>query len=149
MGYTIVSSTDVASSRIAIGIQLPLNGPFGLFSPTYSSVDQAISNLKNLLLTMKGERPHLPTFGTDLMRLIFEPSTEQLKQLVAPIITEPVNYWLPYIQIVEIVTTTAEDDPTLDHDILISISFNIVNSTSEDSLQTITLVVSNNQLTVE
>jgi len=147
MAYTIVSST--ATFQTAIGIQLPLNGTFGLFSPTYSSVDQAISNLKNLLLTMKGERPHQPTFGTDLMSLIFEPSTEKLKELVTPIITEPVNYWLPYIQIVEILTKTAEDDATLDHDVSIKISFNIVNSTTEDSLQTITILVSNNQLTVE
>jgi phage baseplate assembly protein W len=98
---------------------------------------------------MKGERQQQPEFGTDLMQLIFEPSTQQLKQLVTPIITEPVNYWLPYIQIVEILTTTAEDDPLLEHDIVIRISFNIVNSTTEDSLQTITLFVSNNQLTVE
>ena len=149
MAYTIVSSTDIANSQIAIGIQLPFNGPHGLFSSTYSSIDQTISNLKNLLLTMKGERPHQPTFGTDLMKLIFEPSTERLKQLVVPVITDPVNYWLPYVQIVEILTTTAEDDPSLEHDINVKISFNIVNSTTEDSLQTISLLVSNNQLTVE
>jgi phage baseplate assembly protein W len=149
MAYTIVSSTDIANSQTAIGIQLPFNGSHGLFSSTYSSIDQAISNLRNLLLTMKGERLHQPTFGTDLMRLIFEPSTEKLKELVTPIITDPVTYWLPYIQIVEILTTTAQDNPTLDHDIIIKISFNIVNSTVEDSLQTITLFVSNNQLTVE
>jgi hypothetical protein len=82
------------------------------------------------------------------MQLIFEPSTEKLKELVTPIITEPVNYWLPYIQIVEILTTTVIDDPDLDHDINIKISFNVVNSTTEDSLQTITLLVSNNQITV-
>jgi phage baseplate assembly protein W len=149
MAYTIVSSTDIANSQIAIGIQLPFNGQYGLFSSTYSSIDQTISNLKNLLLTMKGERPHQPTFGTDLMKLIFEPSTERLKQLVVPVITDPVNYWLPYVQIVEILTTTAEDDPSLEHDINIKISFNIVNSTTEDSLQTISLLVSNNQLRVE
>jgi phage baseplate assembly protein W len=148
MGYTIVSANDIANSQIAIGIQLPFNGNFGLFSSTYNSIDQAVSNLKNLLLTMKGERPHQPTFGTDLMQLIFEPSTEKLKELVMPIITEPVNYWLPYIQIVEILTTTAQDDPNLDHDINVKISFNVVNSTTEDSLRTITLLVSNNQITV-
>jgi phage baseplate assembly protein W len=149
MAYTIVSSTNIANSQTAIGILLPFNGRDGLFTSTYNSVDQAISNLRNLLLTMKGERQQQPEFGTDLMQLIFEPSTQQLKQLVTPIITEPVNYWLPYIQIVEILTTTAEDDPLLEHDIVIRISFNIVNSTTEDSLQTITLFVSNNQLTVE
>ena len=148
MGYTIVSANDIANSQIAIGIQLPFNGTFGLFSSTYNSIDQATRNLKNLLLTMKGERPHQPNFGTDLMQLIFEPSTEKLKELVTPIITEPVNYWLPYIQIVEILTTTVIDDPDLDHDINIKISFNVVNSTTEDSLQTITLLVSNNQITV-
>lgn len=149
MAYTIVSSTNIEASEQAIGITLPFAGPTGLFTSTFSSIEQAISNLKNLLLTMKGERPHQPTFGTDLMSLIFEPSDDQLKALVNPIITEPVNYWLPYIQIVEILTTTAADDATLDHDIIIKISFNIINSTTEDSLQTITLLVSNNQLTVE
>jgi len=54
MAYQVLSvnQSDTTENR-ALGVQLPFNGLFGIFSSTYTTVDQAISNLKNLLLTTK------------------------------------------------------------------------------------------------
>ena len=150
MPYQIININEIndETSNIPIGIQLPFNGTSGLFTSTFTSIDQAISNLKNLLLTNKGERAMQPRFGTNLPRILFEPNTSELKALVDTAITVPVNYWLPYINIIEIETITADDDPTLDYNIIVKISFQIVNSTTDDALNTITIIVNDNQLTV-
>ena len=48
---------------IAVGITLPFGKDKGLFSLSYTTEEQSISNLKNLLLTRKGERLFQPEFG--------------------------------------------------------------------------------------
>ena len=55
------------------------------------------SNLKNLLLTKKGERVLQPNFGSGLQSLLFEPIDETFETRVADTITESVSQWLPYI----------------------------------------------------
>lgn len=150
MAYQVLSvnQSDTTENR-ALGVQLPFNGAFGIFSSTYTTVDQAISNLKNLLLTTKGERPLQPNFGTNLIRLLFEPNTNAIKQNINDVITQPVNFWLPYINIIEIATVTAEDDANLDHNISVKITFQVQTNTTDESLSTITLNVTNdNQLLI-
>ena len=51
--------------NVAIWIPFPLGGT-PIFSSTFTTEEQALSNLKNLLLTRKGERPFQPLFGTDV-----------------------------------------------------------------------------------
>ena len=44
-----------------------------------TTFDQSRSNLKNLLLTKKGERVLQPNFGSGLQDLLFEPIDDELK----------------------------------------------------------------------
>jgi phage baseplate assembly protein W len=99
----IVKDTEEFSNS-AYGITLPLQPGNGtMFSQSYSSFEAAKSNLKNLLLTRKGERPFQPDFGTGLAALLFEPLTDGvLEDKIEDAITTSVNYWLPYIDIDEI-----------------------------------------------
>ena len=64
MPYQIVNVNDIsqATPNGAIGIKLPFNGTIGIISSTVTSLERAISNLKNLLLTYKGERINQPNF---------------------------------------------------------------------------------------
>jgi phage baseplate assembly protein W len=83
---------------VAVGIKLPFNGKSGtLFDLSYSTQDQAISNLKNLLLTRRGERIMEPYFGTTIQDALFEPNTEELIATIQNSVTEAISYWLPYI----------------------------------------------------
>jgi|MDSY01.1.fsa_nt_gb phage baseplate assembly protein W len=99
----IVKDTEEFSNS-AYGITLPLQPGNGtMFAQSYSSFEAAKSNLKNLLLTRKGERPFQPDFGTGLAALLFEPLTDGvLEDKIEAAITTSVNYWLPYIDIDEI-----------------------------------------------
>ena len=85
---------------VAVGIKLPFSKNSGLFD---------LSNLKNLLLTRKGERVFQPTFGSQIYALLFEPITLDLKQRLQEGILADVNFWLPYIIIDEVVVTPDED----------------------------------------
>ena len=87
----------------AVGLKLPLkNGNGGFFEQNFTTFEQAKSNLRNLLLTKKGERIAQPDFGSGLQDLIFEPIDEEFESKLEDTITESVEYWLPYIIIEEI-----------------------------------------------
>ena len=90
-------------SNSAYGITLPVQrGNSGYFDQAFSSFEQAKSNLKNLLLTNKGERILQPEFGTGLQELLFEQLTDNFEGKLEVLITDSVNFWLPYIDIEEI-----------------------------------------------
>ena len=87
-------------NNFAYGITLPVQrGNTGYFSQAFNSFEQAKSNLKNLLLTRKGERIFQPNFGSGIHELLFEQSTNDLESRLQENITDSVNFWLPYINI--------------------------------------------------
>lgn len=97
-------------NNFAYGITLPVKrGNTGYFEQAFSSFEQAKSNLKNLLLTRKGERIMQPNFGSGLHELLFEQADDQLEQRLEEEITNTVNFWLPYIEISEIEVTMTNE----------------------------------------
>ena len=57
------------------GLTFPLRykaGSTGFFPRAKNVIEQASSNIKNLLLTRKGERVGQPNFGSDLFNVIFD-----------------------------------------------------------------------------
>tara|TARA_B100000900_G_scaffold158412_1_gene134637 strand:+ start:8961 stop:9392 length:432 start_codon:yes stop_codon:yes gene_type:complete len=122
----------------AYGITLPVQrGETGMFAQAFSSFEQAKSNLKNLLLTSKGERILQPNFGTGLKSLLFEQNTDLLAENIEKVITSSVKFWLPYINIDEIdvkMTDEMKDNNRAD----VSVSFTVGN---QIDLQEITFTV--------
>jgi|TARA_B100001939_G_scaffold145120_1_gene125690 phage baseplate assembly protein W len=99
IGRKVVKDTKDFDSY-AYGITLPLRrGETGFFEQAFVSFEQAKSNLKNLLLTRKGERVMQPNFGTGLHSLLFEQIDDTFESRVQETITKNVNYWLPYVNI--------------------------------------------------
>ena len=93
--------------NVAVGVPFPLGGT-PIFSSTFSTQDQALSNLKCLLLTRKGERPFQPLFGTDLPSFLFEQITDKLLNSLRDTIAEDIKFWLPYIKMKDIIVTKKE-----------------------------------------
>ena len=88
---------------IFIGLKLPFNrDKSGLFGRTQTTLEQAGSNIKNLLLTAKGERVMQPNFGSRLRELLFEQYTEDLTERIKQEIQEAMSIWLPYIDIAKV-----------------------------------------------
>ena len=84
---------------VAVGVKLPFGKPNGLFAQSYTTEEQATSNLKNLLLTRKGERPFQPDFGSDVYSLLFENIDINLEERISETLSEDIKFWLPYIVI--------------------------------------------------
>lgn len=124
MSYQFIPKFIENNNQIGLGIAYNFKHP-GLFSTNYSSREQAIDNLKNLLLTSKGERYHNIQCGSDLPYIIFEPNVSELKEEINEIIFSAVSTWLPYINITGIDIVTAEDNPDLNYNIQITIRFSV------------------------
>ena len=105
---TRVNPLDL-QKNIAIGVSLPFNGPAGPFNKTYSTKDQIKSNLINLLLTNKGERVFNPEFGADIKKVLFEGITEDTAALIQNLIITNVNYFIPEVNIVDVVVEPNTD----------------------------------------
>ena len=134
MAYNIIEvDTNVQNPNRAIGVKFPFNSP-GIFKKTFTTFDQASTNVKSLLLTRKGERYEQPNFGTDLLNIVFEPNVNALKDFIHPTITDAINFWLPYVDITELIIVTMEDDPTMIHNIKISIKFTVTGTDSEETI---------------
>lgn len=135
MGYQVVTAADVirTTNISTLGISLGQNGNV-VFESTYTSIEQEFAKLKTLLLTRKGERVMLPTFGTDLLKIIFQPNTADIKQDIVEYIKDPVDQWLPEINLIDIEVTTADEDPTLIHDVVVRITFSPAYSNEEKTL---------------
>jgi len=106
---------------VAVGIKLPFGKKNGLFSLSYTTEEQAISNLKNLLLTRKGERPFQPEFGSDVYSQLFENIGSDLDGNLKKILSKDIKFWLPYIVIDKI-------DIDIEHDrnfLKIQLSFRV------------------------
>ena len=125
MAYQITPPPASTSQPVGLGVGFPLIGPGG--SVIYISSEQALQNLKTLLLTRIGERYGIPDYGTNLLNALFEPNVSELKNTIVELIQPKIAYWLPYIFIESIDVVTAEDDPDLIYDIQVSIKFSVSN----------------------
>lgn len=111
----------------AYGITSPTKLGNVMFEQTFTSFDAAKANLRNLMLTRKGERIMQPEFGTGIHSLLFEQLDDELEAKIEETITESVNFWLPYINIEEIdikMTDEMKDSNTAE----MSIRFTVGNS---------------------
>ena len=94
-----------------IGLSFPLRrDKFHDFALTKNSLQQSRHNIKNLLLTYPGERVGQPEFGSKLRELCFEQIDENLPERIEEEVRRSVSIWLPYINIIEVVTLTEEGD---------------------------------------
>jgi phage baseplate assembly protein W len=147
MGYRVVPVNNIVTVTNNVGLGVAFStGAHGLFSSIYTTPQQVKENLKSLLLTRIGERLMQPTFGTNLLNIIFEPNISDLKEDIVDLLTAPINYWIPSITIEAVDIITNEDDPTMIHNLKITIKYSVQNY----SPATITFISSTDgTLTVE
>ena len=122
LGTYVVTNANQEINDYAIGLSLPLQMSTNTFNQTYDNLVQLKSNVKNLLLTRKGERLGQPTFGTNLHTLLFEPNDEELEQKIYDTIDNSIRNWLPQLSIREI-NIEATDEMKDKNSINVSIVF--------------------------
>ena len=116
-------------------------GGIGVFGQTYSTEEQALSNLKNLLMTFKGERYMQPNFGTNIRLVLFDNNTTDLRSELENTIKADIAFWLPYI---EVSTVDIVSSPDM-HSVSMRVHFQVTNVGSE---MVINILLSENELVV-
>ncbi len=94
----------IESERLQpIGIVLPLRNSQRtqetLFSMTYDENEQIKINLKNLILTKKGEYLGRPEFGTDLIELYNSSNKENVDELAMKEVKSAVSVFMPFVEL--------------------------------------------------
>ncbi len=125
-----VNVTDLTDNNykvLGIGINKTSDSN-GVFATNYTTLTQAKDNLKNLILTKKGERLMQPEFGCDVWLVLFEQISEGIiEDRIESYITDAVSIWLPYLNIDEIVFDY--DDNDIDNNrITLDIKFSLTNN---------------------
>ena len=119
---------------IYVGIRFPLDhSPEGFFYKTKTIREQVKSNIRNLLLTSKGERVFQPNFGSNLKSLLFEQITPVSLENVENDIRESLSTWLPYVNVNDLVVAQDSADS---NKVLTSLEYST--TLEPESLDTIT-----------
>jgi len=116
------------NNNIKIGVAFPLDEN-NVFSSTETLIDQAKSNLINLLLTAPGERVNLPLFGVGLKQLLFEQQID-LVALREKIIKQAAFY-VPNIQVFDVRTSLSENELVL----FVSVTYKSLLDNTVDAVQ--------------
>ena len=125
-------------NNYAVGITLPIQrGEDGYFRQSFRTFDQIRSNLKNLLLTKKGERIFQPEFGSGLHDLLFNPATEKFEEDLENTINDAIAQWLPYI-VVEDINIDISSEQTENNHAKVSLKFK---QEGDQTLDTLTFLV--------
>ena len=116
-----------------IGCELPMTYTSnGFFNRTKTALEQAKSNIKNLLLTNKGERLGNPTFGTNLLSLVFSQENTDLESSVEEEIRAAMGEWLPFVNIISIETNFSNNNMST---AVVNLKFSLnVDLTAEEDL---------------
>ena len=126
MARPIYQYKPVEEEDVALGILLPFNkdakgksassnyasgssGGKGVFESSYTTNEAVVSNLKNLILTSKGERYMQPNFGTNIRSILFENNTDDVRSLLQETMQEDIQYWLPYVKLLNLDVTPSAD----------------------------------------
>ena len=116
------------NDNVAIGVVFPFNGN-AVFNSSYTTQDQAKSNLINVLLTEPGERVMEPNFGVGLKKLLFE---NQIKEdELEGRIKDQCAFYVPEIDITNLIIQIIPDSHTL----YIRLTYKFIINDEEDSIQ--------------
>jgi len=128
----IVKDTPTYSDY-AIGITLPLTFGNNTFEQSYLTNEQVKSNIKNLLLTKRGERVLQPDFGSGLQELLFEQNVDDLEGKIEDTINESLQQWLPYVT-AEQINIESTDELRDNNRLNVSIDFRIGEDVTLDNV---------------
>ena len=98
------------NNNIRIGVAFPLDEN-NMFKGTETVMEQAKSNLINVLLTYPGERVNLPKFGVGLKNLLFEQKIDIIT--LRENIIKQAAYYVANIQVIDVRTSLNNTQSTL------------------------------------
>ena len=119
------SFVEDRDTNVSIGLDLPLHkdvGVQGYFASTKTTVEAVKNNIKNLLLTNRGERVFQPLLGLNLRQFLFEQITPDTVFAIQNDIRDTINLWLPFVLIENI---QVDEDKANTNALVVKVDFRI------------------------
>jgi len=136
--FNVTDLTENDYKVLGIGINRTSDSN-GIFAVNYTTLTQAKDNLKNLILTKKGERLMNPNFGCDIWGLLFEQINEEtISTKIESSILDAVGTWLPYLNIEQIIFDYNEADIDTNK-ISVDVKFSLKSNTTLTELLSVTI----------
>ncbi len=136
MAYILQKQFIIDTKDKSVGVsECFTNGNNGYFAVNYTTKEQIKSDLKNLILTNRGERLGVPDFGCDLRRVIFEQDGPEAYAYIRAEIQNSISTWLPFITVNGVNITS--DNISRDNnriDVKLDYTINIAGNNSRDSI---------------
>ena len=96
-----IKKENIDSFEKPFGIDLPLRKKTKkgetLFAMTYGLDDQIKVNLKNLVMTSRGEKLGDPDFGTDLIKIYNSTNLENIEEIAMNDIKVAIDKFMPFV----------------------------------------------------
>ena len=121
-------------SDVYKGIALPWGDDPKSFLDPKDDIDILKTSVMWILLTRVGERVMLPTFGSNLLEMVFEPNDKTLAGSIKREISEALRKWDDRIKLVSV---GVETDETNENHVMIKIVF----SNTKDPLESSNITV--------
>lgn len=115
-----------------LSIYFPFQTGVSTFPRAASDEDAIKASIIQILMTRKGERPHRPTFGTEIWDLVFENDSDALRENVEREVRTALAQWEPRIVVNHVVTESGDiNEPD---QMLVTIYYTIISSGRTDSV---------------
>ena len=112
--YVETANNKIISNK-PIGISTPLTKGFrnneSLFKMHYVLENQIDDNLKNLLMTKKGERLGFASFGTNLVKIfsLTNSTKDEIEEIAMSEINKTVSTYMPFLELLDFSSEIDED----------------------------------------
>tara|TARA_Y100000296_G_C5146060_1_gene243732 strand:- start:571 stop:957 length:387 start_codon:yes stop_codon:yes gene_type:complete len=120
-----------------ISPKLPLqtNGLHGTYILNETFKEATKQNLKNLIMTVPGERVMDPFFGVGLRTMLFEMDNVSLRGSISAKILQQVEFYMPHVEILDISFSDSESGTDfLDHLLSMQVKYKLLPINDDDIL---------------
>jgi phage baseplate assembly protein W len=126
----------ILSPKKAIGLSLPIQlGNNGYFATNTTTISQIGDNIKNLLLTVPGERRFNNQFGSGLYNLLFQTVGEEVNNnIIVDVLQRDIDRFVNDTTILNVELSKEQSDNKDENSIFISITFRYNNTVGKTEL---------------
>ena len=111
---------------VSLGLKLPMTFDNGYDASTKTTLEAVKQNVLNLCSTELGERVMQPNLGVSIKKYLFEPFSEDLIIQVQDTMVESINFWLPFVQLNDIIVKMSDNDSDVGRSTMeISVDFSL------------------------
>ena len=116
------------NDNISVGIDLPFRlseDGVGWFATTKTTMEAVKNNIRNYMVTKRGERLMQPMFGLGLDKYLFDQFNDDTRAAMQEEILQSINFWFPYVTVQGLEVNMVNDSFDVTNKVAITLTFYI------------------------